>query len=53
MKNFNQICFLFIDILILGYSCVEPEELDEYADWQREKNNIPGMAISVVKADTI
>lgn len=50
IKTFNFIIFGF---LVLALSCTENKSLKSYAEKFRVKNNIPGMAIAVVRADTI
>jgi len=55
-KSINKIrisSFLIFGFLILCYSCTEDKDLNVFAEKLRIKNNIPGMAVAVVKADTI
>lgn len=49
----NAIHSIIFGILILSYSCTETKDLKHYADKLRLKNHIPGLAIAVVKSDTI
>ena len=53
MKTTKTIIFLIFGFLILGYSCSENKDLKTIVENVRVKNKIPGMAIAVVKADTI
>lgn len=48
-----RIKYLIFGFLFLSYSCTENKDLKHYADKLRVKNHIPGLAIAVVKADTI
>lgn len=53
MEITKPIIFLLLGLLLLASNCSENKDLKIYADNLRVKNNIPGMAIAVVKADTI
>ncbi|MEL6944015.1 MAG: serine hydrolase [Bacteroidota bacterium] len=44
---------LILGFLLLNTTCTEPKDLKEFAERQRKKNNIPGMAVAVVKPDSI
>ncbi|MEM8523478.1 MAG: serine hydrolase domain-containing protein [Bacteroidota bacterium] len=55
-KEINRIIanvFLVLGLLTLNFSCVRNRNLKELAEHLRVKNNIPGMAVAVVRADTI
>lgn len=55
-RSINKVCtslFLILSLLILISSCKKDRNLKELAEHLRKKNNIPGMAVAVIKADTI
>ena len=53
MKSSKSLFFLILGLLILNFSCSTDHDLKSIADNLRVKNKVPGMALAVVKADTI
>lgn len=53
MQRNKTIIFLIFGFFIFSYNCSTEEDLKSIAENLRVKNNVPGMAVAVVKADTI
>lgn len=53
MKATKAIILLMLGFLLLSYSCSESKDIRVFAEKLRVKNNVPGMAVAIVKADTI
>lgn len=49
----KTIVYLILVLFMLGNSCSERKDLKVIAEKLRVKNSVPGMAVAIVKADTI